>query len=103
MEKIKIITDSTADLSKEICEKYDIEVLPLLINFGENSYLDGVEINTNEVFEKIENEKWSRLRISAQRGSSNPRRELIDRIEQEDFCHLQRAFMHRCISYRQSG
>ena len=45
MEKIKIITDSTADLSKEIYEKYDIEVLPLLINFGEESYLDGVEIN----------------------------------------------------------
>lgn len=56
MEKIKIITDSTADLPKEIYEKYDIEVLPLLINFGEESYLDGVEINTNEVFERIRNE-----------------------------------------------
>src|SRR5471030_612788 len=56
MEKIKIITDSTADLSKEIYDKYDIEVLPLLINFGEESYLDGVEINSNKVFEKIENE-----------------------------------------------
>ncbi|OOM79230.1 DegV family protein [Clostridium sp. BL-8] len=54
MEKIKIITDSTADLSKDIYEKYEIEVLPLLINFGEKSYQDGVEINTNEVFEKIE-------------------------------------------------
>lgn len=54
MEKIKIITDSTADLSKEIYDKYDIEVLPLLINFGEDSYLDGVEINPNEVFERIE-------------------------------------------------
>jgi DegV family protein with EDD domain len=54
MEKIKIITDSTADLSKEIYEKYDIEVLPLLINFGEESYLDGVEINPHAVFEKIE-------------------------------------------------
>lgn len=56
MEKIKIITDSTADLPKEMYEKYDIEVLPLLINFGEESYLDGVEINTNEVFERIRNE-----------------------------------------------
>lgn len=56
MEKIKIITDSTADLSKEIYDKYDIEVLPLLINFGEESYLDGVEINPNKVFERIEKE-----------------------------------------------
>jgi DegV family protein with EDD domain len=54
MEKIKIITDSTADLSKEIYEKYDIDVLPLLINFGEESYLDGVEINPDKVFERIE-------------------------------------------------
>ena len=56
MEKIKIITDSTADLSKELYEKYDIEVLPLLINFGEESYLDGVEINPQKVFERIEKE-----------------------------------------------
>ncbi|MFW2491475.1 DegV family protein [Clostridium chromiireducens] len=54
MEKIKIITDSTADLPKEIYKQYDIEVLPLLVNFGEESYLDGIEINANEVFEKIE-------------------------------------------------
>ncbi|MFT8350944.1 DegV family protein [Clostridium saccharoperbutylacetonicum] len=54
MEKIKIITDSTADLSKDVYGKYDIEVLPLLINFGEESYLDGVEINPDKVFEKIE-------------------------------------------------
>ncbi len=56
MEKIKIITDSTADLSKEIYEKYDIDVLPLLINFGEDSYLDGVEINPDKVFERIKKE-----------------------------------------------
>lgn len=54
MEKIKIITDSTADLSREIYERYDIEVLSLLINFGEESYLDGVEIDPSTVFEKIE-------------------------------------------------
>ena len=56
MEKIKIITDSTADLSNDIYNKYDIEVLPLLINFEEKSYLDGVEINPKMVFEKIEKE-----------------------------------------------
>lgn len=55
MEKIKIITDSTCDLSSEIINKYNIEVLPVLINFGEKSYLDGVEITRDEVFERIEN------------------------------------------------
>lgn len=57
MEKIKIITDSTADLLKEIYEKYDIEVLPLLINFGEESYLDGVEITPKEMFARMKASK----------------------------------------------
>ena len=56
MEKIKIITDSTADLPKEIFEKYDVEVLPLLINFGEESYLDGVDINLQQLIKRINEE-----------------------------------------------
>lgn len=49
MERIKIITVSTADLPKEIIEKYDIEVLPLTVNIGDKSYLDGVDINTEKL------------------------------------------------------
>ena len=56
MEKIKIITDSTLDLPSDLIKEKNIEVLPLLINFGEESYLDGVEINTKEMLEKIERE-----------------------------------------------
>ncbi|AAO35005.1 DegV family protein [Clostridium tetani] len=54
MNKIKIITDSTADLSKEIIDKYDIEVIPLLVTFGEESYKDGIDINTSELLRKME-------------------------------------------------
>ena len=53
MEKIKIITDSSADLPKEIFDKLDITVLPLLINFGEDSYFDGVDINREQMFERM--------------------------------------------------
>lgn len=53
MEKIKIITDSTLDLPSDLIKEKNIGVLPLLINFGEESYLDGVEINTKEMLEKI--------------------------------------------------
>lgn len=56
MDKIKIITDSTADLPKKILQEYDIESIPLLINFGSESYLDGVEITIDEMFEKIESQ-----------------------------------------------
>ena len=54
MEKIKIITDSTLDLPVELIREKNIEVLPLLINFGEESYLDGVEITTKEMIDKID-------------------------------------------------
>ena len=54
MEKIKIITDSTLDLPADLIKEKGIEVLPLLINFGEESYLDGVEINIHQMLERIE-------------------------------------------------
>lgn len=54
MSKIKIITVSTADLPQNIIEKYDIEVLPLIVNVGEKSYLDGVEIKTQEFLRIME-------------------------------------------------
>ncbi|PRR79458.1 DegV domain-containing protein [Clostridium liquoris] len=55
MEKVKIITDSTSDLPKEIVKKYDIEVLPLLVNFGEDTYADGININIKTLLEKMDN------------------------------------------------
>ena len=56
MQKIKIITDSTLDIPAELIEKNDIEVMPLLINFGEDSYLDGVDITPSEMIERINKE-----------------------------------------------
>ena len=53
IEKIKIITDSTSDLVSYIVNKYDIEVLPLLLFFGEESYHDGVDISLHSVLERI--------------------------------------------------
>lgn len=51
---VKLITDSTSDLTKEIYEKLNVEVLPLYVNFEEESYLDGVEITTEELYKKVE-------------------------------------------------
>lgn len=56
MQKIKIITDSTLDIPVDLIKKNDIEVMPLLINFGEDSYLDGVEITPAEMIERINKE-----------------------------------------------
>jgi len=53
MEKIKIITDSTADLPPDIIDKYDIDVLPLLVNISGKSYLDGIEISLRSLLDKM--------------------------------------------------
>lgn len=50
---IKIVTDSTCDLPKEVIEKYDITVVPAYINFTDGSYLDGIEISRKEFYEKL--------------------------------------------------
>ncbi len=54
MAKIKIITDSTCDLTKELITKLDILVLPLYVNFGEDSFLDGQNIDTTSLYQKVE-------------------------------------------------
>lgn len=50
---IKIVTDSTCDLPREIIEKYDITVIPAYINFTDGSFLDGVEISRTEFYNKL--------------------------------------------------
>ena len=50
---IRIITDSTCDLSKELIEKYNIRVIPLHVSFpGDGTeYLDGVNINSEQLYD----------------------------------------------------
>lgn len=48
---VKIISDSTCDLSDELLAKYDISVLPLHILLGEQEYCDGVDITPDEIYQ----------------------------------------------------
>ena len=51
---IRIITDSTNDLGSELLTKLNIEVIPLSVNFSNSSYLDGIEITTEDLYKKVE-------------------------------------------------
>ncbi|REE88618.1 DegV family protein with EDD domain [Paenibacillus taihuensis] len=53
MSAVKIITDSTADVPKRVREQYGIEMVPLKVLFGEQSFLDGVTITNNEFYERL--------------------------------------------------
>ena len=51
---IRIITDSTCDITREDQERFDITVIPLTVNFPDASYEDGVDISNEEFYEKLE-------------------------------------------------
>lgn len=51
--KIKLFTDSAADLPQEYQERYDIGVVPLSVIFGEDEYKDGVDLSVIEFWEKL--------------------------------------------------
>ncbi|WP_432401651.1 DegV family protein [Wukongibacter sp. M2B1] len=50
---IRILTDSVADIPKEIAKELNIEILPLTVNFEDGSYKDNVEISNEEFYEKL--------------------------------------------------
>ena len=53
MSNIAIVTDSTCDLPKKITEKYNISVVPLNVHFGEETFLDGIDLEPDVFFEKL--------------------------------------------------
>lgn len=52
--KVKIISDSTCDLSRELIEKYDIDILPLSVNLGEETRKDGVDVTPDDIYDFVE-------------------------------------------------
>lgn len=51
MKKVRILTDSAADFPKPFPE--NLTVLPLSIRFGQEEYLDGVDIDHHTFYEKL--------------------------------------------------
>lgn len=47
---VKIISDSTCDLSQELLEKYDVEIAPLHVLLGDKEYEDGKSITPDEIY-----------------------------------------------------
>lgn len=51
---ITILTDTMCDVPQEYVERCNIRVLPLLVNFGEESFRDGIDITADEFFKRLE-------------------------------------------------
>jgi DegV family protein with EDD domain len=55
MSRIKIVTDSTMDMSVEMAEKLGIVIVPLSVSINGETYLDRYEINPDEYIEVMKN------------------------------------------------
>ena len=55
MEKklIKIITDSSCDLPKEIIKKYDITVVPMNISMDNQEFSEGIDLTPEEFYARM--------------------------------------------------
>ena len=47
---IRIVADSTCDLSKDLIERYNISIIPLCIVMGDQSYYAGIETTPDEIY-----------------------------------------------------
>ncbi|WMJ78405.1 MULTISPECIES: DegV family protein [unclassified Sedimentibacter] len=52
---IRIVIDSTSDVTEDIIKKHNIKMVPLTVNFGEESYMDKIELSSTEFFKKLVN------------------------------------------------
>ncbi len=50
---IRIVSDSTCDLTQELVERYGITILPLHVLLGDKEYKDGVDVTPDEIY------KWA--------------------------------------------
>src|SRR5438128_9623551 len=56
---VRIVTDSTADLPREQAQALGITIVPLTVFFGEEAYLDGVELDNAGFYNKLQTSKTS--------------------------------------------
>jgi DegV family protein with EDD domain len=53
MGKVRLVTDSTADIPKEIYLSLGIEVVPLKVHFGNDTYRDGISLQSEQFYELL--------------------------------------------------
>ena len=50
---VRIVTDSTCDLPPEVIAEHKIAVVPLYVNFGNQSYRDGVDLTRDQFYARL--------------------------------------------------
>ena len=77
---IKVITDSTSDITSDLAKKFDIRVVPIYVRFGDTVYRDGVDIGTDEFYQKL---------------STSPDHPATSQPNPEDFASIYSEYLNR--------
>lgn len=67
MRKVVFVSDSAMDLPSHYILEHQIKVVPFYITFGDESYRDGIDITTKDLYEKVE-----ALKILPKSGAVSP-------------------------------
>ena len=73
--KIALVTDSTCDLSSELIDHYQVNMLPININFGNNHYLDKVTIHPEQFYKS--NKRFQEFDLDLHRFSPYPLNDVV--------------------------
>lgn len=57
MNKVKIVADSTCDLSPELLQRYQVDIVPLYVNLNQETYRDGIDIVPDQIYAWVEEHK----------------------------------------------
>jgi DegV family protein with EDD domain len=82
LSKIKIVTDSTVDMTNEEISKYNLEIVPLSIHIDGQTYIDRLEITPSEFVQKM---KQSAELPKSSQPSSGTFLEVYDRLADEGY------------------
>ncbi len=55
---VKIVTDSVSDIPPDVVEELGITVIPVLVRFGEEVYRDGIDITTDQFYDRLVHSKF---------------------------------------------
>jgi len=74
--RVRVVTDSAANIPAELVGEHDIHVVPMYLKFGESVYQDGVDLPRGEFYPKLEREE---VPVSTAAPSVGDYREAFDR------------------------
>ena len=50
---VRLVTDSTCDLPRDLADRWDINVIPCNVHFGDDVYKDGIDIGPDEFYQRL--------------------------------------------------